>query len=188
LRHGSQQTPVRPHPAKDFEANVIFVATSDGWLDLGDRRVRCALGPTGVVPAADKREGDGASPAGVWTLRRVLYRPDRGPQPSTALPAAALTPEDGWCDAPADPAYNQPVRLPYPASAERLWRDDGLYDLIVILGHNDQPPVPGMGSAIFLHVARPDYAPTEGCVAVAREDLLALLAQARPGDALEIVG
>jgi len=165
---------------------VIFVATSDGWLDLGDRRVRCALGPAGVVPAADKREGDGASPAGVWTLRRVLYRPDRGAQPPTALPAAPLSPDDGWCDAPTDPAYNQPVRLPYPASAERLWRDDGLYDLIVIQGHNDDPPMPGLGSAIFLHVARPDYSPTEGCVAVAREDLLALLAHAKPGDALEI--
>lgn len=165
---------------------MIFVATSDGWLDLGDRRVRCALGPAGVVPAAQKREGDGASPAGVWPMRRVLYRPDRAPAPSTGLPVAAVSPDDGWCDAPGDPAYNRPVRLPYPASAERLWRDDGLYDLIVILGHNDDPPAPGMGSAIFLHVAWPDYAPTEGCVAVAREDLVDLLAKAAPGDALEI--
>lgn len=165
---------------------MIFVATSDGWLDMGDRRVRCALGPGGVIPAAVKREGDGATPAGVWPLRRVLYRPDRGPTPRTELPVASLSPDDGWCDAVDDPAYNRPVRLPYPASAERLWRDDGLYDLIVILGHNDNPPVSGMGSAIFLHVARPDYAPTEGCVAVARDDLLELLAQAAPGDALEI--
>jgi L,D-peptidoglycan transpeptidase YkuD (ErfK/YbiS/YcfS/YnhG family) len=165
---------------------VIFLATSDGWLDLGGHRARCALGPAGVVPAADKREGDGASPAGVWALRRVLYRPDRGAPPLTGLPVSALSPSDGWCDDPADPAYNQPVRLPYPASAERLWRDDNLYDLIVILGHNDDPPAPGMGSAIFLHIARPDYSPTEGCVAVTHEDLLALLARAAPGDALEI--
>jgi L,D-peptidoglycan transpeptidase YkuD (ErfK/YbiS/YcfS/YnhG family) len=97
-----------------------------------------------------------------------------------------MTEEDGWCDDPADPAYNRHVRLPYPASAERLWRDDGIYDIVVVLGHNDDPPVAGLGSAIFLHIARPDYPPTQGCVAVAREDLEALLAAAEPGDAVEI--
>lgn len=165
---------------------MIYVATADGWLDLGVRRVRCALGPAGVVAAADKREGDGASPAGVWPIRQALYRPDRGPAPATALPLAAIAEDDGWCDAPEDPAYNRPVRLPYAASAERMWRDDHLYDLVLILGHNDDPPVPGLGSAIFLHLAKPDYAPTHGCVAVAREDLEALLRAAKPGDAVAI--
>jgi L,D-peptidoglycan transpeptidase YkuD (ErfK/YbiS/YcfS/YnhG family) len=91
-----------------------------------------------------------------------------------------------WCDAPDDPAYNRPVTLPYPASAERLWRDDGVYDLIVVLGHNDDPVIAGAGSAIFLHLARPDYAPTQGCVALAAGDLEALLRVARPGDVLVI--
>jgi L,D-peptidoglycan transpeptidase YkuD (ErfK/YbiS/YcfS/YnhG family) len=141
-----------------------------------------------VVPAADKREGDGASPAGVWPIRRVLYRPDRGSAPTTALPVAAISEDDGWCDAPEDPAYNRPVKLPYPASAERMWRDDHLYDLVVILGHNDDPPVAGLGSAIFLHLAKPDYAPTHGCVAVARADLEAFLGAAQAGDAVEIRG
>jgi len=168
------------------EPRLIYVATADGWLDLGGRRIRCALGPAGVVPAERKREGDGASPAGVWPIRRVLYRPDQGPPPHTALPAAPIAPDDGWCDAPDDPAYNRPVKLPYPASAERMWRDDRLYDLVVVLGHNDDPPKPGLGSAIFLHLAKPDYTPTHGCVAVARADLEALLAVARPGDAVEI--
>jgi L,D-peptidoglycan transpeptidase YkuD (ErfK/YbiS/YcfS/YnhG family) len=165
---------------------VIYIATADGWLSLGERRVRCALGPAGVVAAADKREGDGASPAGAWRIRRVLYRPDRGPVPATTLPVATIAENDGWCDAPDDPAYNRPVKLPYPSSAERMWRDDHLYDLVVVLGYNDNPPVPGLGSAIFLHLAKPDYAPTHGCVAVARGDLEAFLAQARPGDAVEI--
>src|SRR3954447_2696630 len=151
---------------------------------MGGARVRCALGPAGVVPAIDKREGDGASPAGIWPIRRVLYRPDQGPAPATALPVAAIAQDDGWCDAPGDPAYNRPVKLPYPASAERMWRDDRLYDLVVILGHNDDPPVAPLGSAIFLHLAKPDYAPTHGCVAAARADLEALLAQAKPGDAV----
>jgi len=171
---------------KHFGVGLIYVANGDGWLDLGPRRVRCALGPAGVVAAAEKREGDGASPAGVWPIRRVLYRPDRGSPPRTALPVQAIAPDDGWCDAPDDPAYNRPVRLPYPASAERMWRDDPLYDLVVVLGHNDDPPAPGLGSAIFLHLAKHEYAPTHGCVAVARADLEALLEAARPGDALEI--
>jgi L,D-peptidoglycan transpeptidase YkuD (ErfK/YbiS/YcfS/YnhG family) len=165
---------------------VIFTATADGFLDLGTSKVRCALGKSGVKPAADKREGDLASPAGTWLMRRVLYRPDRGPAPTTALPTTALSPDDGWCDAPDDPAYNRPVKRPYPASAETMWRDDHLYDLVVVLGHNDDPPAAPMGSCIFLHLARDGYLPTEGCVAVSRSDMEALLATAGPGDAIEI--
>ena len=163
-----------------------FTATADGWLNLGERRVRCALGPAGVIAGDRKREGDGASPAGVWPIRRVLYRPDRGPPPASAFQVQAMSKDDGWCDDPADAAYNQPVRLPYGASAESLWRDDGIYDIVVILGHNDDPPVPGLGSAIFLHLSRPGYSPTQGCVAVARADLEELLGHARPGDVVEI--
>ncbi len=166
---------------------MIFQAWPDKRLTGGGFEVRCALGRGGIVPAADKREGDGASPAGLWPLRRVLYRPDRGAAPKAGLPVSAIAPDDGWCDAPDDPRYNRPVKHPYPASAEHLWREDRLYDLIVVLGHNDDPPVPGMGSAIFLHVAAPDFAPTEGCVAITRPDLEALLDEAAPGDLLEIV-
>jgi L,D-peptidoglycan transpeptidase YkuD (ErfK/YbiS/YcfS/YnhG family) len=148
--------------------------------------VKAAFGKGGLKPAAEKREGDGASPIGVWPMRRVLYRPDKGPAPQTNLPVEAIHREDGWCDSPHDPAYNRPVALPHETSAERLWRDDDVYDLVVVLGHNDDPVIPGAGSAIFLHLARPDYGPTEGCVALARADLEALLAEAKPGDALEI--
>lgn len=165
---------------------MIFTATADGMLDLGDRRVRCALGPAGVKPALDKREGDGASPAGIWPIREVIYRPDRGPPPATEFRVRAMTQDDGWCDDPADPRYNRSITLPYPASAEALWRDDEIYDIVVILGHNDDPPIRGLGSAIFLHICRPGYLPTQGCVAVARRDLEDLLARAQPGDALEI--
>lgn len=165
---------------------MIFKATADGILDIGERRVRCALGPAGVVPAASKREGDGASPAGIWPIREVIYRPDRGPPPATEFRVRAMTENDGWCDDPADPEYNRHVKLPYPASAETLWREDGLYDIVVVLGHNDDPPVPGLGSAIFLHICRPGYPPTEGCVAIARADLEELLDRAKPGDAIQI--
>ncbi len=165
---------------------MIFTARSDGGFDLAGRGTRCALGRAGVAAAADKRERDGKSPLGIWPIRRVLYRPDRGPPPRTALPVRSITPEDGWCDAPDDPAYNRPVKRPYPASCEAMWRDDGLYDLVVVLGHNDSPPIPRLGSAIFLHLAGPAYAPTEGCVALSRPDLEALLALANPGDAIAI--
>ena len=165
-----------------------FIATANGSLQIGPRSVRCALGRGGVTPAADKREGDGASPAGAWPIRRLLYRPDKGPAPRTALPVLAIAADDGWCDAPQDPDYNRPVKLPHRASAERMWREDDVYDLVVVLGHNDAPPAPPLGSAIFLHLARPDYPPTEGCVAISRADMAALLAIAQPGDVLEIQG
>ena len=165
---------------------MIFTARSSGAFELGGRTTRCALGPNGVIAAADKREGDGKSPLGVWVIRRVLYRPDRGPAPQTALPTAPISPADGWCDEPTDPAYNQPVALPYPASAENLWRDDEAYDLIAVLGHNDDPPVRGLGSAIFLHLAKPGFPPTQGCIALSRADMEALLSLAEPGSAIEI--
>jgi L,D-peptidoglycan transpeptidase YkuD (ErfK/YbiS/YcfS/YnhG family) len=136
-------------------------------------RLRCALGRGGV--RRDKREGDGATPVGSWTMRRLLYRADRLARPETSLPVSVIARQDGWCDAPLDLNYNRPVTLPYPASAESLWREDGVYDLIVPLGYNDADIVSSAGSAIFLHLARPDFSPTEGCVALATADLLGLL-------------
>ena len=165
---------------------MIFTALSDGSFRLDGRTTRCALGKGGVIAAADKREGDGKSPLGVWAIRRVLFRPDKGGRPETRLPTKALERDDGWCDAPGDPAYNRAVKLPHPASAEQMWREDDVYDLVCILAHNDDPPVRGLGSAIFLHLARPGYAPTEGCVALSREDMLELLSLAKLGDAVAI--
>jgi L,D-peptidoglycan transpeptidase YkuD (ErfK/YbiS/YcfS/YnhG family) len=164
---------------------VNFVAHPDGRFEFGARIFRCAIGPSGVIAADQKREGDGASPVGVWPFRRVLFRPDVG-APVTQLPADPIAPDDGWCDDPEDPAYNRPIKLPYRASFEKMWRDDHIYDLVVVLGHNDDPPKPYFGSCIFLHLARDDYSPTQGCVALARPDLEAVLRAARPGDALEI--
>lgn len=147
--------------------------------------VPCALGRAGV--RAGKREGDGVTPAGTFALRRLWYRADRIDAPPTrGLPMRAIGREDGWCDDAASAEYNRPVVLPHPARHERMWRDDGLYDLLVELGYNDGPIVPGAGSAIFLHVARPDYGPTEGCVAIERADLLRLLATIGPATRLRV--
>jgi L,D-peptidoglycan transpeptidase YkuD (ErfK/YbiS/YcfS/YnhG family) len=166
---------------------MIFNVWSEGRFELGGSSVRCALGREGVIEAVAKREGDGKTPLGVWPIRRLLYRPDKGGAPKTALSTGVIQPNDGWCDAPGDPAYNRPVILPYPASAEAMWRDDDLYDLLVVLGHNDDPPKSGMGSAIFLHLAKPAYAPTEGCIALDRPDMERFLALARPGDAVSVL-
>lgn len=171
----------------DVRAQVLG---TNGVLSLGARQFPCALGRSGIVTT--KREGDGGTPAGDFPLREVRYRPDRIPLPSTkGLQVRPLQATDGWCDAPTDPAYNQPVRLPYPASAEKMWRDDHLYDLLAIIGYNDAPTVPGRGSAIFLHVARsgassPRFEPTEGCVATRLEDLLAILAECTPSTRMRI--
>jgi L,D-peptidoglycan transpeptidase YkuD (ErfK/YbiS/YcfS/YnhG family) len=156
-----------------------LVVDPAGFARWRDRRFRCALGRGGIQ--RDKREGDGATPVGAWAMRRLLYRSDRVALPATALAAQVIGRDDGWCDAPGDPNYNLPVTLPYPASAETLWREDGVYDLIVPLGYNDAPIVPGAGSAIFLHLARPDFSPTEGCVALALPDLMTVLREADPG-------
>lgn len=146
----------------------------DGLWRMGPAVVRVALGRGGV--RAYKREGDGATPGGLLPLRRVMYRADRVKRPLAEVPVSPLAPHDGWCDDPASALYNRPVRLPHPDRHETLWREDGLYDLIAVLGWNDAPPVPGRGSAIFLHVARPDGGPTEGCVALPLAALRAALA------------
>jgi L,D-peptidoglycan transpeptidase YkuD (ErfK/YbiS/YcfS/YnhG family) len=150
------------------------VVRADGSLIFAGRRFRAALGRGGL--RTDKQEGDGATPMGLLPLRRVFYRADRQPIPQAAVAREPIGPEDGWCDDPSHADYNRLIRLPHPARHERLWRDDGLYDIVGVLGWNDQPVERGRGSAIFLHVARPDLAPTEGCVALPLPDLRALLA------------
>jgi L,D-peptidoglycan transpeptidase YkuD (ErfK/YbiS/YcfS/YnhG family) len=162
------------------------IVHADGRLEMGGRFWRCALGRGGVRVA--KREGDGATPGGVLPLRRVLYRADRVPIPRTLLPREPIGEQDGWCDDPDHADYNRQVRLPHPGRHEELWRRDGLYDVVGVLGWNDAPVVRGRGSAIFLHVASADYRPTEGCVALAEADLLAVLAAGVTALAVRAVG
>ena len=163
-----------------------FIARASGVLQIGTRDIPASLGRSGTITAADKREGDGASPIGVWRMKRVFYRPDRLDRPVTALPTVPLKQTDGWCDAADHPLYNRPVTLPFAASHEKLWREDHAYDVIVELAHNDAPVIAGLGSAIFFHLAHEDGRSTEGCVAIALTDMVDLLRQAPPGSALEI--
>ncbi|MEM7661285.1 MAG: L,D-transpeptidase family protein [Pseudomonadota bacterium] len=152
-----------------------LIARNDNTLNDGTFSYSCTSGKGGRRPALEKTEGDGASPIGFWPLKRVYYRPDRIAEPETGLPTIKLAPDDGWCDDPADPNYNKPVKRPYAASHEIMWRDDHAYDVVVELAHNDDPTLPGRGSAIFMHVMHDDCRPTEGCIALAIDDLLQIL-------------
>ncbi len=154
-----------------------LVVSPAGLARFAGRRFVCALGLAGV--AAAKREGDGATPTGVFRLEGLFYRPDRGSAPRTGLPARPIGAWDGWCDDPKSAAYNTFVRLPVAASAERLRRADRLYDLVAVLDANRAPIVSGAGSAIFLHVARRPRDPTLGCLALAEADLRWILARWR---------
>jgi L,D-peptidoglycan transpeptidase YkuD (ErfK/YbiS/YcfS/YnhG family) len=155
-----------------------------GRLVIGGLNVACALGRSGKTMR--KREGDGATPIGTFPLRYALYRADKMRRPSTGLALKKIAPNAGWCDAPSHPRYNQFVSHPFPASAEKIWRNDQLYDVVVVIGHNDRPRTRSGGSAIFLHIARDGFKPTEGCVALRPCDMRKVLALLGPKTKIRI--
>jgi L,D-peptidoglycan transpeptidase YkuD (ErfK/YbiS/YcfS/YnhG family) len=160
------------------------IEVKDGKLFFSGKEYLCALGRGGIK--INKIEGDGATPAGTFNIRRVLYRPDKISKPVTKLPAEKITPEDLWCDDPVHETYNTLVRSPHPGSFENLWREDDIYDVIVPIGYNDDPAIRGKGSAIFLHVAREGYPPTAGCIALSLSDLLEILDSINDGTKIRI--
>jgi len=147
---------------------------SQGWLFAGPNALPVALGRGGIK--ADKREGDAATPAGRFRPVRLWWRADRLPRPRTSLPVRAIGPNDAWGEDPASRRYNQPFRRSANEPGDRLRRKDGLYDVILEIDHNTRPRVARRGSAVFIHVARPGFDPTAGCIALKRQDLLRLLA------------
>ncbi len=151
---------------------------SRGVLLAGPLALPVALGKGGIK--ANKREGDGATPRGTFRLKRLWWRAGRHPRPATLLPAQRIMPDDGWCEDPADRNYNQHIKVPPKSNADRLARKDNLYDFIVELDHNTSPRIAGRGSAVFIHVARPGFAPTAGCVALNINSLRRLLARLGP--------
>jgi L,D-peptidoglycan transpeptidase YkuD (ErfK/YbiS/YcfS/YnhG family) len=148
-----------------------------GLIVAGPESWPCALGRSGVV--ARKREGDGASPRATLRPVRAFYRDDTGPRPPCRLRLDRIRPDMGWVEDPRDPRYNRLVRLPYRSAHETMKRDDNLYDIVVELDWNHRPAIRGLGSAIFMHIARPGFTPTQGCIAVAPKVLRALLPRLR---------
>lgn len=166
--------------------SVIRVDTAAKRLVFGDIAVDCAIGRNGACAASAKQEGDLCTPLGRWPVRGALLRPGRvAPDRAPLIPWRWTRAGDGWSDDARDPAYNRPVRLPRPYSAETLQRDDRAYDVVIVLGHNDAPPVPGAGSAIFFHIWN-DARPTEGCVAIAPEEMRRILPLLTPDAVMEI--
>ena len=157
---------------------------SRGVLLAGARAIPVVLGRSGI--AADKREGDGATPRGRFRLIRLWWRPDRLPRPRTALPVRRIDPALAWCEDPADRRYNRPFRRSANEPGDRLWRDDHLYDLVIEISHNTRPRIARRGSAVFLHVARPDRSGTAGCVALDAKDLRRLMERLGPNTRIDI--
>ncbi|WP_284390170.1 L,D-transpeptidase family protein [Algimonas ampicilliniresistens] len=161
--------------------------TKAGWASFGPWSAPFSFGRDGAVPVAKGREGDGKTPLGRYRLRSGLYRADRMPRPITSLTLHPMQEDDGWCDAPDHPAYNRFVQRPFAASHEPLWRDDGVYDVVLVISHNDSPPVAGLGSAVFIHCRQPDHRPTLGCLGLSAPDMWALLPKLRHGTEIEVV-
>jgi L,D-peptidoglycan transpeptidase YkuD (ErfK/YbiS/YcfS/YnhG family) len=149
-----------------------------GWLKAGGTMIPVALGRGGI--RADKHEGDGGTPKGTFRPRRLWWRADRHRRPRTFLPVRAIGHEDAWCEDPNNRHYNQPFRLTRGQSGDRLERDDHLYDFIIEIDHNTTPRVAGRGSAVFLHLARANFGPTAGCVAMTQPAMLRLLQRLGP--------
>lgn len=191
MAQGNSKDRLMIYSPTDIIVTPVNDNATEGTLTLGDKVYPCALGKKGI--AGIKSEGDMKTPAGSFPLRTVFYRYDKLSGPIySKVPMMALLQEDGWCDDPEDAAYNRPVMLPYHASAERLWREDDIYDVIVILGHNDDPVRKGRGSAVFLHVAAEGaghrkFAGTEGCIALKKNDLLEILPALSPETTLKVV-
>jgi len=157
------------------------VNTSTRIVKFRDKIYLCRIGRKGVIPYRQGSEGDEKTPLGEYTLRFGLYRADRLPRPNSGLTFRPLREDDGWSDASDDPAYNRFIRLPYEASHEKLWREDGAYDVILVMSHNDSPPEAGLGSAVFFHIAQFDDRETLGCIALAPEDMVKLLPHLQTG-------
>jgi len=164
----------------------LCAGATRGTLTYGNLTFPCALGRSGR--RSIKREGDGATPIGRLAIHRAHYRPDRLLRPAGGggVPISPLRPSDGWCDAPTDRNYNRPVRHPYPASAEHMWRSDRLYDVVLVLGYNLKPRIAGRGSAIFMHATAPGMKPTEGCIALEPQHLRRLVSALRKHTVLDI--
>ena len=170
-----------PSPDRPLSAIRIRAAPGDprrGWLIAGGQAIPVALGRGGTK--ANKREGDGGTPKGTFRPRQMWWRADRHRRPRTFLPVRAIGPEDAWCEDPDSRHYNQPIRLDRSSGGDRLRRDDHLYDFIIEIDHNSAPRIKGRGSAVFLHLARDNFGPTAGCIAMQKSAMLQLLRRLGP--------
>jgi L,D-peptidoglycan transpeptidase YkuD (ErfK/YbiS/YcfS/YnhG family) len=180
----NQSRPITNAPYRKIVVRHLPGYPQLGRLTVSAQTFRCALGKSGVTHT--KREGDSATPIGIFKLRRVWYRKDAGQRPRCRLPLKAIQKDDGWCDAINHRLYNKLVKLPFDMSHERMWRQDDVYNLVLEISWNDRPAIRGRGSAIFFHLARRGFTPTEGCVAISLAAMRKILPQIGPHTRFDI--
>ena len=133
----------------------------------------CIFGRDGVTK--NKTEGDWCTPIGIFPVRKIYYRNDKIKKLDTQVETIPISKDDAWCDDKERNEYNTFIKLPFNGSYENLWRDDDLYNIIVVIGYNDEPIVKERGSAIFIHIANNEMQYTKGCLAIKKEDMISLL-------------
>jgi len=136
-------------------------------------KIKCTIGKNGITK--NKHEGDLKTPKGIFNLKKVFYRRDRIKFIKTPLKKNYITKNTSWCDDQDSQYYNKEIKFPFNYSAEKLWRKDNIYDLIIVLNYNFNPIIKNKGSAIFLHICKKNYAPTKGCIAINKKDMMNLL-------------
>ena len=139
-------------------------------LFINNRQLQCAIGLNGLTD--NKQEGDLSTPIGTFHFDKIYYRADRLGKKKFIIDSSILSKNDGWCDDQKSDLYNQYIQFPFQESAEHLYRDDHIYDIICVLNYNTSPVILGRGSAIFLHIAKPGFTGTEGCIAIEKEPLI----------------
>ncbi len=151
----------------------MCIRVKKNYLTFRGYQFQCSIGKSGF--SKNKKEGDGFTPVGTFYIERVYYRADKISNLDTKINKVKIHEWDGWCDDPRQKEYNQLIEFPFNFSAEKLHREDSLYNVVCVLNYNTNPITPGLGSAIFIHVAKDGYKPTEGCVALKQKDLIFLL-------------
>ena len=145
------------------------------FLYYNEYKIKCSIGKRGIT--VKKIEGDNKTPAGTFRFKSIFYRKDRVPKIKTSLQKIVITKKMGWCDDVNSNFYNKLIKFPFNKSAEKFWIKDNIYDVIIILNYNMNPILKNKGSAVFLHVARKNYTPTKGCIAISKKDMYFLISK-----------
>ena len=163
---------------------MIIVKRSENLL-FKNLKFKCSLGKNGVTK--NKIEGDKCTPSGTYRLKQVFYRADRIKKFSTNIKKIKIKKNMGWCDDSSSKRYNQLIMVPNKFSHEKLYRKDGIYDIIVVLNYNMNPVIKKKGSAIFMHIAKKNYSKTLGCIGLKKNDLLEILSKVKKNNKVKII-
>ena len=162
----------------------MIIVKKTGYLQYKNLKFRCALGKAGIKKK--EKEGDNVTPKGIFKITSMYYRPDRIKNIITAIKKIKIKKNIGWCDDPDSHFYNQQISLPTKFNHEKLYRNDNLYDLVLVLNYNTNPIIKNKGSAIFIHIAKKNYKKTKGCIALKKKHLIELISKIKKNTQIEI--